>query len=86
MRHDHEPQPFPLRVVSISGELAPQEGSIEWTTANDKAFDVSHPPTGTMYTGRCVDKALVKTTMPSSDDKPERVIGTFPSRRIKIIR
>jgi hypothetical protein len=27
----------------------------------------------------------VKITAPSSDDEPERIIGTFPSRPIKVI-
>jgi hypothetical protein len=87
-------------VVSISGEPAPQEGSIEWTGSSGKSFDVSDPPTGTTYIGRCVGKqlfisdvdekkkkveALVKVTAPASDDEPERVIGIFPSRPIKVI-
>ena len=78
----------------------PQEGSIEWTSATGKSFDVSDPPTGTTYIGRCVGKqlfisdvdekkkkveALVKIMAPSSEDEPERVIGTFPSRPIKVI-
>ena len=100
-RRGEEPKLCPPRVViSISGEPAPQEGSIEWTTATGKAFDVSDPPTGTTYIGRCVGKqlfisdvdekkkkveALVKIMAPSSDDEPERVIGTFPSRPIKVI-
>ena len=100
-RRGEDPKLCPPRVVvSISGEPAPQEGSIEWTTATGKAFDVSDPPTGTTYIGRCVGKqlfisdvdekkkkveALVKIMAPSSDDEPERVIGTFPSRPIKVI-
>ncbi|THG98399.1 hypothetical protein EW026_g3771 [Hermanssonia centrifuga] len=36
----------------------PKEGSIEWTSATGKAFDVSDPPTGTTYIGRCVGKQL----------------------------
>ncbi|KAJ7889318.1 hypothetical protein B0H14DRAFT_3711048 [Mycena olivaceomarginata] len=89
------PQALPPRVViSISGEPTPQEGSIEWTGSSGKSFDMSDPPTGTTYTGRCVGKqlfisdvdekkkveALVKITAPATDDEPERVIGTFPSR------
>lgn len=101
LRRGEEPKLCPPRVViSISGEPAPQEGSIEWTSATGKAFDVSDPPTGTTYIGRCVGKqlfisdvdekkkkveALVKIMAPSSDDEPERVIGTFPSRPIKVI-
>lgn len=101
LRRGEEPKLCPPRVViSISGEPAPQEGSIEWTSATGKAFDVSDPPTGTTYIGRCVGKqlfisdvdekkkkveALVKVMAPSSDDEPERVIGTFPSRPIKVI-
>ncbi|KAI0342157.1 LAG1-DNAbind-domain-containing protein [Trametopsis cervina] len=101
LRRGEEPKVCPPRVViSISGEPAPQEGSIEWTSATGKSFDVSDPPTGTTYIGRCVGKqlfisdvdekkkkveALVKIMAPSSDDEPERVIGTFPSRPIKVI-
>ncbi|KAJ7702995.1 hypothetical protein B0H17DRAFT_1041117 [Mycena rosella] len=96
-----EPKLCPPRVViSISGEPTPQEGSIEWTGSSGKSFDVSDPPSGTTYTGRCVGKqlfisdvdekkkkveALVKITAPATDDEPERVIGTFPSRPIKVI-
>ncbi|KAI0082055.1 LAG1-DNAbind-domain-containing protein [Panus rudis PR-1116 ss-1] len=101
LRRGEEPKLSPPRVViSISGEPAPQEGSIEWTGAAGKAFDVNDPPTGTTYIGRCVGKqlfisdvdekkkkveALVKIMAPASDDEPERVIGTFPSRPIKVI-
>lgn len=101
VRRGDEPKLCPPRVViSISGEPTPQEGSIEWTGSTGKAFDVSDPPTGTTYIGRCVGKqlfisdvdekkkkveALVKIMAPSSDDEPERVIGTFASRPIKVI-
>ncbi|KAJ3883639.1 hypothetical protein F5051DRAFT_391252 [Lentinula edodes] len=100
-RRGEDPKLCPPRVViSISGEPAPQEGSIEWTGSSGKSFDVSDPPSGTTYIGRCVGKqlfisdvdekkkkveALVKITAPSSDDEPERVIGIFPSRPIKVI-
>ncbi|KAF8210582.1 hypothetical protein K438DRAFT_1809954 [Mycena galopus ATCC 62051] len=100
-RRGDEPKLCPPRVViSISGEPTPQEGSIEWTGSSGKSFDVSDPPTGTTYTGRCVGKqlfisdvdekkkkveALVKITAPATEDEPERVIGTFPSRPIKVI-
>ncbi|KXN91022.1 hypothetical protein AN958_03089 [Leucoagaricus sp. SymC.cos] len=101
VRRGEDPKLCPPRVViSISGEPVPQEGSIEWTGSSGKAFDVSDPPTGTTYIGRCVGKqlfisdvdekkkkveALVKVTAPASDDEPERVIGVFPSRPIKVI-
>lgn len=101
IRRGEDPKLCPPRVViSISGEPVPQEGSIEWTGSSGKSFDVSDPPTGTTYIGRCVGKqlfisdvdekkkkveALVKITAPASDDEPERVIGTFPSRPIKVI-
>ncbi|KAF8894023.1 hypothetical protein BD779DRAFT_1435397 [Infundibulicybe gibba] len=101
VRRGEDPKLCPPRVViSISGEPVPQEGSIEWTGSSGKAFDVSDPPTGTTYIGRCVGKqlfisdvdekkkkveALVKITAPASEDEPERVIGTFPSRPIKVI-
>ncbi|KAG9220690.1 hypothetical protein CCMSSC00406_0003789 [Pleurotus cornucopiae] len=101
VRRGEDPKLCPPRVtVSISGEPVPQEGSIEWTGSSGKSFDVSDPPTGTTYIGRCVGKqlfisdvdekkkkveALVKITAPASDDEPERVIGTFPSRPIKVI-
>ncbi|ETW80903.1 hypothetical protein HETIRDRAFT_385547 [Heterobasidion irregulare TC 32-1] len=101
VRRGEEPKLSPPRVVvSISGEPAPQEGSVEWSAALGKPFDPSDPPTGTTYIGRCVGKqlfisdvdekkkkveALVKIMAPAADDEPERVIGTFPSRPIKVI-
>ena len=100
-RRNEEPKPCPPRViVSISGEPVPQEGTIEWTSSNGKAFDVNDAPAGTTYIGRCVGKqlfisdvdekkkkveALVKIMAPSADDETERVIGVFPSRPIKVI-
>lgn len=84
----------------MSGEAPPQEGTIEWTSSTGKSFDMSEPPTGTTYIGRCVGKqlfisdidekkkkveALVKICSPAVDDEPERVIGIFPSRSIKVI-
>ncbi|KAG2016140.1 jkappa-recombination signal binding protein [Coprinopsis cinerea AmutBmut pab1-1] len=100
-RRGEEPKLAPPRVVvSISGEPAPQECSIEWTSSSGKSFDVTDPPSGTTYLGRCVGKqlfisdvdekkkkveALVKVTAPASDDEPERIIGVFPSRPIKVI-
>lgn len=101
VRRGEEPKMAPPRVViSISGEPVPQEGSVEWTSTSGKAFDVNDPPAGTTFIGRCVGKqlfisdvdekkkkveALVKIMAPASDDEPERVIGTFPSRSIKVI-
>jgi hypothetical protein len=73
---------------------------MEWSAAMGKSFDVSDPPTGTTYVGRCVGKqlfisdvdekkkkveALVKVIASTGDDELERVIGTFPSRPIKVI-
>ncbi|KAL5507420.1 hypothetical protein ACEPAH_6876 [Sanghuangporus vaninii] len=100
-RRGEEPKQAPPRVViSISGEPMPQEGSVEWTSTSGKAFDVNDPPAGTTFIGRCVGKqlyisdvdekkkkveALVKIMAPASDDEPERVIGVFPSRPIKVI-
>lgn len=90
----------PRVVISISGEPSPQEGTVEWTGSSGKSFDVNDPPTGTTYIGRCVGKqlfisdvdekkkkveALVKITSPATEEEPERVIGTFPSRPIKVI-
>ncbi|KAI0310360.1 hypothetical protein OF83DRAFT_1166655 [Amylostereum chailletii] len=101
VRRGEEPRLSPPRVVvSISGEPAPQEGTVEWCAAAGKPFDATDPPTGTTYIGRCVGKqlfisdvdekkkkveALVKIVAPAGDDEPERVIGTFPSRPIKVI-
>ena len=101
IRRGEEPKQAPPRViVSISGEPVPQEGSVEWTSTSGKSFDVNDPPAGTTYIGRCVGKqlfisdvdekkkkveALVKIMAPASDDEQERVIGTFPSRPIKVI-
>jgi len=99
VRRGEDPKLCPPRViVSISGESVPQEGSIEWISSSGKTFDVSDPPTGTTYIGRCVGKqlfisdvddkkkkveALVKVTAP--DDESEHVLGVFPSRPIKVI-
>ncbi|KAL0579164.1 hypothetical protein V5O48_002845 [Marasmius crinis-equi] len=101
VRRGEDPKLCPPHViVSISGEPAPQEGSIDWTSSSGKSFDISDPPTGTTYIGRCVGKqlfisdvdekkkkveALVKISAAGSDDEPERVIGVFPSRPIKVI-
>ncbi|KAI9442495.1 LAG1-DNAbind-domain-containing protein [Lactarius indigo] len=101
VRRGEEPKLSPPRVVvSISGEAAGQEGNIEWSAAMGKPFDVSDPPSGTTYIGRCVGKqlfisdvdekkkkveALVKVIASIGEDEPERVIGTFPSRPIKVI-
>ncbi|KIJ49464.1 hypothetical protein M422DRAFT_160914 [Sphaerobolus stellatus SS14] len=100
-RRGEDPKLAPPRaVVSISGEPSPQETSVEWTGTSGKTFDVNDPPTGTTYIGRCVGKqlfisdvdekrkkveALVKIMAPASDDEPERIIGTFSSRPIKVI-
>lgn len=90
----------PRAVISISGEPSPQEGTVEWSGTSGKTFDAADPPTGTTYIGRCVGKqlfisdvdekrkkveALVKIMAPAFDDEPERVIGTFSSRPIKVI-
>jgi recombining binding protein suppressor of hairless len=101
VRHNEEPKLSPPRViVSISGEVAGQEGNVEWSAAMGKTFDVSDPPAGNTYVGRCVGKqlfisdvdekkkkveALVKVIAPTGDDELERVIGIFPSRPIKVI-
>ncbi|KAH9978931.1 LAG1-DNAbind-domain-containing protein [Lactifluus volemus] len=101
VRRGEGPKLSPPRViVSISGEVAGQEGNMEWSAAMGKSFDVSDPPTGTTYVGRCVGKqlfisdvdekkkkveALVKVIASTGDDELERVIGTFPSRPIKVI-
>jgi len=101
VRRGEDPKLSPPRVViSISGEPSPQEGSVEWAGSSGKPFDVADPPTGTTYVGRCVGKqlfisdvdekkkkveALVKITAPASDDEPDRVVGIFPSRPIKVI-
>ena len=65
-----------------------------------KTFDVSDPPTGTTYIGRCVGKqliisdvdekkkkveALVKVVGSTGENEPERVIAIFPSKPIKVI-
>lgn len=100
-RRGEEPRLCAPRVtVSISGEPSPPESSVDWTGSTGKTFDASEPPSGTTYTGRCVGKqlfisdvdekkkkveALVKIAAPTFEDEPERVIGVFPSRPIKVI-
>jgi recombining binding protein suppressor of hairless len=101
VRRGDEPKlTSPRVIVSISGEVAGQEGNVEWSAAMGKPIDVSDPPAGTTYVGRCVGKqlfisdvdekkkkveALVKVIAPTGDDELERVIGTFPSKPIKVI-
>jgi hypothetical protein len=100
-RRGDESKLSPPRVtVSISGEAPGQEGNIEWSAAMGKPFDVSDPPTGTTYIGRCVGKqlfisdvdekkkkveALVKVVGSTGENEPERVLAVFPSRPIKVI-
>ena len=101
-RRGEEPRSMPPRVVvSISGEPAPHDSPVEWTTTSGKSVDHSEsPPEGTTYIGRAVGKqlfisdvderkkkveALIKIVAPTSDDEPERIIGTFSSRPIKVI-
>jgi recombining binding protein suppressor of hairless len=101
MRHGDDAKSCPPRVtISISGEPAPLEGSVDWVGSSGKSFDINDPPTGTTCIGRCVGKqlfisdvdekkkkveALVKISAPAAGNEPERVIGTFPSRSIKVI-
>jgi LAG1, DNA binding len=89
----------PRVVISISGEPSPQESSVEWAGAAGKTFDISDPPSGTTFVGRCVGKqlyiseadekrkkveALVKVTAISDNDE-EKVVGVFSSKPIKVI-
>ncbi|KAJ3484184.1 hypothetical protein NLJ89_g12003 [Agrocybe chaxingu] len=83
VRRSEEPKLCPPRViVSISGEPAPQEGTIEWTGSSGKSFDLF---ISDVDEKKKKVEALVKITAPASDDEPERVIGVFPSRPIKVI-
>lgn len=90
----------PKVVVCISNEVLPQESGLEWTNASGKVFDAADPPQGTTYVGRSVGKQLfisdveekkktveahVRVSIPATDDEPEREIGVFPSRSIKVI-
>jgi hypothetical protein len=95
-REDRKP---PRVTVSISGESVPPECAVEWSSTAGKQVDPSDPPSADVtYLGRAVGKqlfisderqkkveALVKIVAPSSEDEPERIIGTFPSRPIKVI-
>ena len=95
-REDRKP---PRVTVSISGESVPPECAVEWSSTAGKQVDPSDPPSDDVtYLGRAVGKqlfisderqkkveALVKIVAPSSEDEPERIIGTFPSRPIKVI-
>jgi recombining binding protein (suppressor of hairless) len=64
----------PRVIVSISGEAPPAEGSVDWSGSTGKPFDVSDPPTGTTYIGRCVGKQLyISDTDGRQDDKRKKV-------------
>lgn len=91
----------PHVTVSISGEPIPSEGQIEWATASGRPIDAADAPSDeTTHIGRCVGKqlfisdaderkkkveALVKVTAAVGDGEPDRLIGLFPSRPIKVI-
>lgn len=92
--------PKPPRVtVSISGESVPPECAVEWSSTSGKQVDLNEPPPDDVtYLGRAIGKqlfisderqkkveALIKIVAPSSEEEPERIIGTFPSRPIKVI-
>ncbi|KDQ21859.1 hypothetical protein BOTBODRAFT_99586 [Botryobasidium botryosum FD-172 SS1] len=91
----------PQVTVAISGESAPSEAVVEWSTSSGRALDASEPPSDDITRiGRCVGKqlyisdvderkkkveALVKVTAPSEDGESERILGVFPSKPIKVI-
>ncbi|KAH9083850.1 hypothetical protein EDB83DRAFT_2309747 [Lactarius deliciosus] len=83
VRRGEEPKLSPPRVVvSISGEAAGQEGNIEWSAAMGKPFDLF---ISDVDEKKKKVEALVKVIASIGEDEPERVIGTFPSRPIKVI-
>ncbi|KAG5219576.1 LAG1-DNAbind-domain-containing protein [Salix suchowensis] len=81
VRRGEDPKLCPPRVtVSISGEPVPQEGSVEWTGSSGKSFDVSDPPTGTTYIGRCVGKQLFISDVDEKKKKVEALDQGRPSK------
>lgn len=91
----------PSMVISIEGEAVPTEdGTIEWSAASGQIFDAMNPLVDTTFIGRSIGRqlfisdenenkkhveAIVKMVTPVGANEPERVLGMFRSRPIKVI-
>ncbi|PWY99860.1 LAG1-DNAbind-domain-containing protein [Testicularia cyperi] len=90
----------PRVTINISGEPGIQDGVLEWASSSGRLIDVGNPSSDMAISGRCIGKqlfisdvdekrrhveALVSISVPGSSPVDRRLLGTFPSRPIKVI-
>nr|CDI53034.1 related to J kappa-recombination signal binding protein [Melanopsichium pennsylvanicum 4] len=90
----------PRVTINISGEPGIQDGALEWASSSGRLIDVGNPSSEMAISGRCIGKqlyisdvdekrrhveALVSISVPGSSPLDRRLLGTFPSRPIKVI-
>lgn len=90
----------PRVTINISGEPGVQDGALEWASSSGRLIDVGNPSSEMAISGRCIGKqlyisdvdekrrhveALVAISVPGSSPMDRRLLGTFPSRPIKVI-
>ena len=90
----------PRVTINISGEPGIQDGALEWASSSGRLIDVGNPSSEMAISGRCIGKqlyisdvdekrrhveALVSISVPGSSPMDRRLLGTFPSRPIKVI-
>ncbi|KAJ1020653.1 hypothetical protein NDA16_004046 [Ustilago loliicola] len=90
----------PRVTINISGEPGIQDGALEWASSSGRLIDVGNPSSEMAISGRCIGKqlyisdvdekrrhveALVAISVPGSSPMDRRLLGTFPSRPIKVI-
>lgn len=90
----------PRVTINISGEPGVQDGALEWASSSGRLIDVGNPSSEMAISGRCIGKqlyisdvdekrrhveALVSISVPGSSPMDRRLLGTFPSRPIKVI-
>lgn len=90
----------PRVTINISGEPGIQDGALEWASSSGRLIDVGNPSSEMAISGRCIGKqlyisdvdekrrhveALVSISVPGSSPMDRHLLGTFPSRPIKVI-
>uniref|UniRef100_V5EX98 Recombination signal binding protein-J kappa n=2 Tax=Kalmanozyma brasiliensis (strain GHG001) TaxID=1365824 RepID=V5EX98_KALBG len=90
----------PRVTINISGEPGIQDGALEWASSSGRLIDVGNPSSEMAISGRCIGKqlyisdvdekrrhveALVAISVPGPSPMDRRLLGTFPSRPIKVI-
>lgn len=90
----------PRLTISISGEPGSQDGAIEWASSSGRLIDVGNPSSEMAISGRCIGKqlfisdvdekrrnveALISISVAGTSPLDRRLLGTFPSKPIKVI-